>query len=283
MQGMTVQITTGDRRFPHSPPLVMPIWMSIRQCELVRLLLKSVGFDFSQTVSTTSDEEIEEAARACHLFLCWLLASLGDPQRCDQIVLQWLDHVPKLVGFTTVVDFAEGKDITVIEAVKELNANTAMYEVQIDGKTCAMWLNADGEPEISGPRELENEMIGFIEASDFLRTISHVIGANVNALHPDALDDLLGKHHFELARLVPGGSPYDISEEQFKTFASKYAKMSTEDLARPLTLINRLDYQPDETDGLRRAIQRSALIRVHLMKAKIEEREREKACNGVYR
>src|SRR5262249_7569511 len=51
------------------------------------------------------------------------------------------------------------------------------------------------------------------------------------------------------------------------------------DLTCLLTRINPPDNLPNETDGFPQAVAvlRSALIRVHLMKAKIEEREREKS------
>lgn len=116
-----------------------------------------------------------------------------------------------------------------------------------------------------------------IRASDFLRSISYAIGVNVNNLEPNSLDGLLSEHHTELAQLVDDGSSFDVSQEEYEEFVEKYINVSNRELTKfAARTINVYAYPPNDIERMKTGIKRSVLIRAHMMKAKIEERERQK-------
>jgi hypothetical protein len=94
------------------PPLFIPsfTWAPIpkHRAEQVAHLLGDIDAETRPgNVSTSSDETIEELARASHLAFCWLLGSLGDTRRADQIALPWLEWVPFQVDLTCAVATAD--------------------------------------------------------------------------------------------------------------------------------------------------------------------------------
>jgi hypothetical protein len=99
---------TNETRSRRLPPLV--IWPFIRKGlarQVAHLLSDIDGETTPEHLSTTSDESIEELARASHLALCWFVGSLGDMSKADQIALQWIEDVPRLVGLTCAIVTAE--------------------------------------------------------------------------------------------------------------------------------------------------------------------------------
>jgi hypothetical protein len=226
-------------------------------------------------VTAISDEEIEERARACHLVLCWLLGALSmrNSTRRHQLEGRWLKVVPDLVALTIAVANAENGETTVIQAIREIQGEPIVFEVELlEGKTCVWWQDADGYTQTSGPKDAEEVMKGMSRASDFLRAASDAMGVNVNTVSPDVLDRLLSEHHLELARLVADGSSLDVSRAEYKMFVKRFGNLSDREFA---------EHFPQMATNLtleQKAwpMRRSYLIRVHMMKAKIEERGRRK-------
>ena len=266
----------GCSRSGRLPPLVLPP-STLRSCrELVVRLIRGVDAEaVPANVTTISDEEIEERARACHLVLCWLLGALSmrNSTRRHQLEGRWLKVVPDLVALTIAVANAENGETTVIQAIREIRGEPIVFEVELlEGKTCVWWQDADGYTQTSGPKDAEEVMKGMARASDFLRAASDAMGVNVNTVSPDVLDRLLSEHHLELARLVADGSSLDVSRAEYKMFVKRFGNLSDREFA---------EHFPQMATNLtleQKAwpMQRSYLIRVHMMKAKIEERERRK-------
>jgi hypothetical protein len=266
----------GCSRSGRLPPLVLPP-STLRSCrELVVRLIRGVDAEaVPADVTTISDEEIEERARACHLVLCWLLGALSirNSTRRHQLEGRWLKVVPDLVALTIAVANAENGETTVIQAIREIQGEPIVFEVELlEGKTCVWWQDADGYTQTSGPKDAEEVMKGMARASDFLRAASDAMGVNVNTVSPDVLDRLLSEHHLELARLVADGSSLDVSRAEYKMFVKRFGNLSDREFA---------EHFPQMATNLtleQKALpmRRSYLIRVHMMKAKIEERERRK-------
>ena len=266
----------GCSRSGRLPPLVLPPSTLMSCRELVVRLIRGIDPEaVPADVTTISDEEIEERARACHLVLCWLLGALSirNSTRRHQLEGRWLKVVPDLVALTIAVANAENGETTEIQAIREIQGEPIVFEVELlEGKTCVWWQDADGYTQTSGPKDAEEVMKGMARASDFLRAASDAIGVNVNTVSPDVLDRLLSEHHLELARLVADGSSLDVSRAEYKMFVKRFGNLSDREfaehfpqMATDLTL---------EQKAL--PMRRSYLIRVHMMKAKIEERERRK-------
>ena len=265
-----------DSQARRLPPLVMPAFMSKRHCELAAHLLRSIDAGTEPGhMSKISDAELEERARACHLALCWFLVALDNPARRDEIATQWLKEAPKLVCLTVAVGVADNEGITVPEAIKGLRGKAKMYEIQVQGRTCAWWLDANGKTRMSGPKEVQDEMDQLIRAHDFLGAVSHAIGANVNALDRDSLDAVLSQHHTELAQLVADDSEFDVSPEEYEMFVEKYSALADRELTHMITVGgNSPAVSPNEMESSKARLSCSFIIRDHLMKAKMEERER---------
>lgn len=259
------------------PPLVMPPYTSKRCCELVCRLLSALDTETKPGhLSTNSEDAIEERARACHMAMCWFIGALNDdPSAPHPLERYRLQEVPVLVSTTRAVGVAEEKGITVLEALKGICAEATRYEIEIDGRTCFLWVDAEGNTRMSGPNEVRDGMTLYIRATDFLRTVSHAIGENVNALEPDTLDGLLGEHHFELAQLVADGSRFDVSQEQYDAFVDEYGSFTDEEFGQVAAHL--VDTSGDPPNEMGKGMRRSFLIRVHMMKAKIEERKRRKS------
>jgi hypothetical protein len=176
-------IAKGLAQLRRPLPVVMPPWTSKHCCELVSRLLRSLEETRSHEMSPVSDEEIELRARACHLAMCWFIGALDDdPGKQAPIESFWLKEIPNLVSVTLAVALAEAEGITVLEAINKMGADHAIYQVPVDGKACAWWVSAGGNTQLSGPTELKHDMAEQVRAADFLRTISNVIGSNVNSL-----------------------------------------------------------------------------------------------------
>ena len=107
-----------------------------------------------------------------------------------------------------------------------------------------------------------------VRAADFLQNISEMIGMNVNMVDPEVLDGILRSHHHELAELVADGSDFDVSEDEFQVRRQSYYR------AIPQIAIRAAGWNADRAKELKPGIQRSALIRLHMMEAKIEKRRR---------
>ncbi|MGB7100893.1 MAG: hypothetical protein WBD95_19290 [Xanthobacteraceae bacterium] len=259
------------------PPLVMPPYTSKRCCELVTRLLSALDSETKPGhASAASDDAIEERALACHLAMCWFIGAVNDdPSAPHPMEQYWLKRIPMLVSTTRAVGVAEEKGITVLEALKGMGTEAPGYEIQIDGRPCFHWVDADGNTQMSGPNEVRDGMSQYIQATDFLRTVSHAIGENVNALEPDTLDDLLGERHSELAQLVADGSQFDVSQEQYDAFVDEYGSFTDKEFGQVATSL--VDTPGHQQNRMVKGMRRSLLIRVHMMKAKIEERLRRKS------
>ena len=105
---------------------------------------------------------------------------------------------------------------------------------------------------MSGPKEVQDEMDQLIRAHDFLGAVSHAIGADVNALDRDYLDEVLSQHHTELAQLVADGSEFDVSHENYEMFVEKYSHLRDRELTQvAAVLADILGDAPNEIKGLR--------------------------------
>jgi hypothetical protein len=185
------------------------------------------------------------------------------------------------------VSIAEQKGIPVPEATREIRREVIGYEMQIGGRTCFQWVDAEGNARMSGPKELQDVMNELIRASDFLRSASNAIGQDVNLLKPDVLDGVLRKHHVELAQLVADGSEFDVSQEGYEEFVDRFGEVGaflqevidrSGDDVKSLESFRYFDNSEIRLDRISEAQQRSVLIRRHMMEAKIEDRERRKRC-----
>jgi hypothetical protein len=283
--------TAPDERQPRRvPQLVMPPDTLKRLCELLAHALKKCDPETTPgQILTISDEDIAERARACHLAMCWLLGALyEDPAAGYPLARYWEEEVPKLVDATMAVSIAERKGIPVPEAIREIRREVIGYEIQIAGRTCFEWVDAEGNARMSGPEELQDVMKELIRGADFLRSASNAIGQDVNLLKPDALDGVLRKHHVELAQLVADGSEFDVSQEGYEEFVDRFGEVgeflqevidrSGDDEKIPLESFRYFDNSEIRLDKISEAEQRSVLIRRHMMEAKIEDRERRKRC-----
>jgi hypothetical protein len=112
-----------------------------------------------------------------------------------------------------------------------------------------------------------------IRAHDFLQNISEVIGINVNTVDPDVLDGILRCHHQELAELVADGSDFDVSEREFQVGKQRYYSDDGV-ISQIAKRIAGRNADLADVKGHKQAIQRSILIRLHMMEAKIEKRRR---------
>ena len=93
--------------------------------------------------------------------------------RRHQLEGRWLKVVPDLVALTTAVANAENGETTVIQAIREIQGEPIVFEVELcEGKTCVWWQDADGYTQTSGPKDAEEVMKGMSGASDFLRAAS---------------------------------------------------------------------------------------------------------------
>jgi hypothetical protein len=267
----------GSSRSDRLPSLVFPSW-TLRSCrELVVRLVRGIDPEaVLADVTAISDEEIEERGRACHLVLCWLLGALSmrNSTRRHQLEERWLKEVPDLVALTIAVGKAEN-GATVIQAIREIRGEPIVFEVELEGKTCVWWQDADGYTQTSGPKDAKEVMKGMARANNFLLAASNAIGVNVNTLSPDTLDQLLSEHHLELAQLVPDGSSFDVSRAEYKAFVKRFGNLSDREFVAQLVspCAEAAHYTLDEKA---RGMRRSFLIRAHMMKSKIEERERRK-------
>jgi hypothetical protein len=268
----------GCSRPGRLPPLILPSW-TLRSCrELVVRLIRGIDPEaVPADVTAISDEEIEERARACHLVLCWLLGALSmrNSTRRHQLEGRWLKEIPDLVALTIAVGNAENGETTVMKALKELREERTVFDVKIGGTTCVWWQDADGHTQMSGPKDAEEVMKGMARANNFLLAASNAIGVNVNTLSADVLDQLLSEHHLELAQLVADGSSFDVSRAEYKAFVKRFGNLSDREFVAQLVFpcVEAAHYTLDEKA---RGVRRSFLIRAHMMKAKIEERERRK-------
>jgi hypothetical protein len=159
----TVQDEPQPRRVPQ---LVMPPYTSKRLCQLLTRSLKKFDPEASPSqLATASEEDIAERARACHLAMCWFLGALcEDPAAGYPLERHWGKEIPKLVDATMAVSIAEQKAITVPEAIKEIRREPIGYEMQIGGRTCFEWVDAEGNARISGPTEVQDVMSELIRA-----------------------------------------------------------------------------------------------------------------------
>jgi hypothetical protein len=129
----------GCSRSGRLPPLVLPP-STLRSCrELVVRLIRGIDAEaVPANVTTVSDEEIEERARACHSVLCWLLGALSmrNSTRRYQLEGRWLKVVPDLVALTIAVANAENGETTVIQAIREIRGEPIVFGVELlEGKT----------------------------------------------------------------------------------------------------------------------------------------------------
>ncbi len=257
------------------PPLVVPPGTLRHRCERVAQLIGSIDNETKRGVMSAIDnKEIEERARACHLMLCWSLGAISMTNSAlrHQLEGRWMKAIPDLVALTIAVGNAENERITVMEALRQLRKEPTVFHLETEGGTCVWWLDADGRTQMSGPRAAEEVMNELIRANDFLLAASNAIGVNVNTVSPDALDQLASEHHSELAQLVADGSAFDVSRGEYQAFIEHYGNLSDRELAQGTSqFVVAGDVRLDEVAI---AARRSFLIRAHMMRAKIEERER---------
>jgi hypothetical protein len=166
---------------------------------------------------------------------------------------------------------AENLGTAVSETLKGIGEELTVFGGKIGGELCVWWQDANGRTQVSGPKDAD-VMRRMRRASDFLLDASNAIGVNVNTVSPDVLDRLLSEHHLELARIVADGSSLDVSRAEYKIYVKRFGSLSDREFAEQFPqMATNLTLEQKAWP-----IRRSYLIRAHMMKAKIEERERRK-------
>jgi hypothetical protein len=128
-------------------------------------------------------------------------------------------------------------------------------EVTINGKLCRIKIDDDGYWHLRGPEAVWQQMRELEAAQNWLVTVSHIIGVNVNTVTPEALDEMLGVHHKELLKFVPDGSYFDMNADQEAEFIERGN-----------------EFVSAQESTLKDPVKRSLIIRKHMIAAKREER-----------
>src|SRR4029077_13882543 len=123
---------------------------------------------------------------------------------------------------------------------------------------------------VSGPNEAQSLHNSAMNHNDFLRTVSDVIGDDVNTLEPDALDELLSQRHTELARRF--GHQTHLRQDELRAVVERYEVANEEEFGPVIDTMEQLSGYP--RDELVKATRRSVLIRLHIARAASEERSR---------
>lgn len=132
-------------------------------------------------------------------------------------------------------------------------------KLRINGVACRFEIDEDGFIQLHGPDAVWVQMRQHEDAHNRLVAVSRAIGVNVNTLDPDTLDQMLADRHSTIVQFVPDGSSLDVAPEEYEARLSE---------------INRFveDYSANGSDALKAGVKRSAIMRKHMMAAKIEER-----------
>jgi hypothetical protein len=130
-------------------------------------------------------------------------------------------------------------------------------KLMINGVACRMETDDDGFLNLHGPDEVWVQMRKYEGAHNRLVAVSQAIGVNVNTLDPETLDQMLADRHSIIVEFVPDGSSLDVTPEEYAALVTDH-----EQFANAAT----------GSDGFRAGMKRSAIIRKHMMAAKIEER-----------
>jgi hypothetical protein len=251
--------------------MVMPPWTSIGCCNLVNKLIQCVA----ERGPSFSDEETELRARACHSAMYWFVEALDDDPAEQSLVQRfWMVEIPKLVFMMITVSIAEETGSTVLETAADIGEVDNIYQQRVGGGSWAEWVGEDGTCSYSGPHALKNVMTDFAEASDMLRAVSHVVGVDVNALDSEELDTLLGNSHAGLVLLVPDGSERDVSAAEYEALIRRFGNMSDEELVEGASRC----LHDEEASLVARSIRRSFLVRAHMMRVKLDDRQRREAA-----
>ena len=128
----------------------------------------------------------------------------------------------------------------------------------INGVACRIETDDDGFIQVEGPDKVWVERRGYEEAHNWLTAVSKAVGIDVNSLSPNELDQVLAENHVNIVHLVPDGSGLDVSQEEYHSTVIKMDRF--------------VDEFDTGSDGIKAGLKRSALIRKHLMAAKLEER-----------
>ena len=258
---------TPDRDISQSrrlTPLAMPPDTLIHRCGQVSRLLRGIDAETQPgRVSAISDRELEERARALYYVVCWCLTALDQRTRYDEIADRVLEEIRQL-------DSAETRRVPVHQAIREMQTSVPNYVIPTSNGTCFWWVNAGGRTQVSGPNEAQALLNSAVHRNDFLRTISDVIGEDVNTLEPDALDELLSRRHRELTRRF--GSRTHLSQDELQALVRQYETANENEFGRAIDAMEQLSGYP--RDELVKATRRSALIRLHIARAALEERSR---------
>jgi hypothetical protein len=202
---------TSQRR--KLPPLIMPHWTRRRCGELVRRLIGAMAADLRpDKISAVSDAEIELRVREYHSAMCYFLGPLNDPKR-QHLAAGWWSHIPMFVNLTIAVGVAEEQKIPVGDALNSLTDEPMGFE--FDGRRVVTWQNADGAVGASGPKGLPREKLWDLVHLD--RAMTEAVGSYLNLVPINVLNEILSRHHTELARLVADDERefWPISQEEF--------------------------------------------------------------------
>jgi hypothetical protein len=127
----------------------------------------------------------------------------------------------------------------------------------INGVTCRMETDEDGFINLDGPDSVWVQMREYEDAHNRLLAVSQAIGVNVDTVDPDTLDQMLADRHSRIVEFVPDGSGLDVAPEEYEEL---------------VTDMNQFADDATGSDGFKAGMKRSAIIRKHMMAAKIEER-----------
>jgi hypothetical protein len=203
---------TSQRR--KLPPLIMPHWTRRRCGELVRRLIGAMAADLRpDKISAVSDEEIELRVREYHSAMCYFLGPLNDPER-QYLAAGWWLHIPIFVDLTIAVGIAKEKKIPVVDALNGLTDQPMRFE--FGGRRVVAWQNADGALRGSGPEGLPREKLWDLVYFD--RAVSEAVGTYLNLVPIDVLNEILSRHHPELAQVVEDDErkSWPISQEEYE-------------------------------------------------------------------
>jgi hypothetical protein len=201
---------TSQRR--KLPPLIMPHWIRRRCGELVRRLIGAMAADLRpDTISAVSDAQIELRVREYHSAMCYFLGPLNGPKRQH---LAAGSHIPMFVNLTIAVGVAEEQKIPVGDALNSLTDEPMGFE--FDGRRVVTWQNADGALGASGPKGLPREKLWDLVQLD--RAMTEAVGTYLNLVPINVLNEILSRHHTELAQVVADDERefWPISQEEYE-------------------------------------------------------------------